>query len=101
MGLPTDEILSLEPERLENRLASGGPAPAVGIGLPHALKLLAAVLMLLDRSVLLSSKSVKQSPPSCAPRSGAPSLVSFPWPLSPDRNLPTDRRRSRFVSPRS
>ena len=46
-------ILSLEPERFENRLASGRHDPEVGIGSRHTLKRL-AVSILLDRSVLLA-----------------------------------------------
>ena len=52
-------ILSLEPERFENRLASGRHDPEVGIGSRHTLKRL-AVSILLDRSVLLSSKPICQ-----------------------------------------
>jgi len=62
-------------ERFENRLGQRQDNPEVGIGSHHTLKLL-AVSILLDRSVLLSSKSIKRSPPFCGPRLDAPSSAS-------------------------
>ena len=68
-------ILSLEPERFENRLASGRNSPDGGLGSRHTLKLL-AVSIVLDRSVLLSSKSLIRSRQSCELESGVPSPAS-------------------------
>ena len=62
-------------ERFENRLGQRQDNPEVGIGSHHTLKLL-AVSILLDRSVLLSSKSIKRSPPFCGPR------LDEPWSAS-------------------
>src|SRR5579872_741280 len=88
-------------ERIENQLASTGRALPGHRPLVHALKLLAAVSIFPGRTVLLTSKSIRRSQPSCAPTSGVPSSVSCPWPTRSDRNLPTDRRRAGLVSPRS
>src|SRR6266436_9160903 len=86
--MPTTGLDTLpRTERFENRQASARYDPELGIGSRHTLKLL-SVSILLDRSVLLSSKWLKQSPPSCAPKSGAPWPVSFLWPANSDRNLP-------------
>jgi hypothetical protein len=62
-------------ERFENRLGQRQDNPEVGIGSHHTLKLL-AVSILLDRSVLLSSKWIKRSPPFYGPRLDAPSSAS-------------------------
>src|SRR6266404_3775805 len=80
-------ILSLEPERFENRLASARDGPDDGIGSRHTLKLL-AVSIVQDRSVLLSSKSLKRSLQSCELESGVPLPASCLWLANPDRNLP-------------
>src|SRR4029077_7501436 len=71
------------------RESVGKKRPEVAMGSHHTLKLL-AVSILLDRSVLLSSKPLKRSPPFCGPRLDAPSSASALWPTNSDRNLPTD-----------
>jgi hypothetical protein len=80
-------ILSLEPERFENRLASARDGPDDGFGSRHTLKLLAFSIVL-DRSALLVSKSLKRSLQSCGLASGVPSPASCLWLANPDRNLP-------------
>ena len=51
------------------------------------LKLL-VVSIVLDRNVLLFSKSLARPLQSCEPESGAPSLASYQWRANPYRNLP-------------
>jgi hypothetical protein len=66
-----------------------GRDPGVSIGSPHTLKRI-AVSIVLDRSLLLSSKPSIQSPLSCAPRSAVPSQASFLWTANSHRNRSTD-----------
>src|ERR1700733_8673184 len=73
----------------ETRMASSRNDPEVGIGSRYTLKLL-VVSILQDRSVLLSSRSLIQSPQSFAPKSAAPSAAPSHGPANSDRNLPTD-----------
>src|ERR1019366_10605002 len=68
---------------------AAGMTPEVGIGSRYTLKLL-VVSISSDRSVLLSSRSLTQSPLSCAPESGAPSAAPSLWPANSDRTFPTD-----------
>src|SRR5260370_19956272 len=99
--MPTTGLDTLpRTERFENRQASARHDRELGIGSRHTLKRL-VVSILLDRSGLLSSKRLKQSPPSCAPTSGAPWPVSFLWPANSDRNLPMHPERYSRVWPRS
>src|SRR5665213_3331188 len=76
----------------ETRMASSRNDPEVGIGSRYTLKLL-VVSVSLDRSFLLSSRSLMQWPQSCAPESGAPSAAPSRWPADSDRTLPTDHCR--------
>src|ERR1700722_963065 len=65
--------------------------PDDDIGSSHTLKLL-VVSIVLDRNVLLFSKSLRRSLQSCEPESGAPSPASCPWLANPDRVLPAHCR---------
>src|SRR5215471_1249535 len=73
--LPEGWILALEPSGFENRLSQRQGNLPWHRFTHHTLKLL-AVSVLVDRSVLLSSKLLKRSPPSSEPRSDAPSTAS-------------------------
>ena len=86
MDLRQGWILTLEPERFETRLASGRDGSDVGVGSRHTLKRL-AVSFVLDRSVLLFSRSLKRSLQSYELESGVPSPASYLRLASPDRDL--------------